>query len=61
MEKMAWVIDGVLQAQDESQELVERVTAAMMRAPTLNLSALNPAPAVEMHLLIEIVEHADPP
>ena len=58
---MAWVIDGVLQAQAKSQELVARVTTAMMRAPTLELSALNPALAVEMHLLIEITEHADPP
>ena len=61
MEKIAWVIDGVLQAQAESQELVARVTTAIMRAPTLELLALNPALAVEMHLLIEIIEHADPP
>jgi hypothetical protein len=58
---MAWVIDGVLQAQAESQEVVARVTMAMIKAPTLELLALNPALAVEMHLLIEIIEQADPP
>ena len=58
---MAWVIDGALQAQAESQELVARVTTAMIRAPTLELLALNPAQAVEMHLLVEIAEHTDPP
>lgn len=61
MEKIAWVIDGILQAQVESQELVARVTTAMMRAPTLELSASNPALAVEIHLLIEVIQHADPP
>lgn len=61
MEKMAWVMDGILQAQDECQELVASVTPAMMRAPTLESSALHPALAIEMYSLIEIVEHADAP
>ena len=58
---MAWVNDGVLHAQAESQELVARVTTAMRRAPTLEILVLNPALALKIHLLKEIIEHADPP
>ena len=36
-EKVAWLIEGILQAQDDSQELVARVTTAMTKAPTLTL------------------------
>jgi hypothetical protein len=61
MEKTAWVIDGVLQAQAEFQELVASVTTAMIRAPMLELSAFNLTLIIEVASLVKVIEHTDPP